>query len=186
MTVESRSGLGSYLIETVAIREQLPVLVRELGVRTFLDAPCGDLNWMKQTNLEVEKYIGIDLLTDDNWWSYASLKREFLVGNILYFYLPRVDMIFCRDCLVHLSNASAIKALENFKRSGSKYLVATTYPNVRTNSDLDGDMVGWRKVNLELPPFNLGNPLRIITEAGPRCEPGQDDFGKVLGVWSLQ
>lgn len=189
MTVESKSGLGSYLCETVAIREKLPLLIYQLGVRSFLDAPCGDFNWMKKTNLGVERYIGLDILPEnvaDNTELYSRPGVEFEIADIVRTDLPKVDMIFSRDCLVHLTLESATKALGNFERSGSKYLVATTYPNIEYNFDLDSDMGGWRKLNLQLPPFTLGKPLQIIHEAGPRCEPGQDDYGKALGVWSLQ
>ncbi len=185
--VESQSGLGSYLVETVAIREQLPILVRELGVRTFLDAPCGDFNWMKETNLGVEKYIGLELSWENvqnNNARYAQPGREFVAGDVVWSDLPAVDMILCRDCLVHLPFRGALMAIKNFKRSGSKYLVTTTYPTIAENSDCP--FWGWRKLNLELPPFSLGKSMRLLEERGPRCEPGQDDHGKALGVWSIK
>jgi hypothetical protein len=42
----------------------MPVLVEELGVRTFLDIPCGDFYWMKEVKLGVELYIGADIVSE--------------------------------------------------------------------------------------------------------------------------
>ena len=39
---ESVSGPGSDLDQTAAIREALPKLLREIGARSMVDAPCGD------------------------------------------------------------------------------------------------------------------------------------------------
>ena len=39
---ESRSGGGSHINTTKTIREKLPVLWKQYGIKTFLDVPCGD------------------------------------------------------------------------------------------------------------------------------------------------
>src|SRR4051812_5816720 len=59
---ESRSGPGSNLVKTSAIRTQLPILLDALGVRSLLDAPCGDFHWMQYTPLHVKRYIGVDVV----------------------------------------------------------------------------------------------------------------------------
>lgn len=41
---ETVSGDGSRLDRTDKIRAALPALVHDLGIRTFLDIPCGDFN----------------------------------------------------------------------------------------------------------------------------------------------
>jgi len=41
---ESVSGPGSSLKSTAKLRRELPKLLREIGARTLLDAPCGDFN----------------------------------------------------------------------------------------------------------------------------------------------
>jgi hypothetical protein len=49
--------------------------------------------------------------------------------------LRQVDLVlvFCRDCLVHLFNRLAGRALANIKRSGSRYLLTTTFPGRDSN-----------------------------------------------------
>lgn len=43
----SVSGYGSAAEGTEKIRAGLPELWRQLGVRTLVDAPCGDFGWMR-------------------------------------------------------------------------------------------------------------------------------------------
>lgn len=185
--VESLSGLGSYLCQTEAIRQQLPALIKDLGVRTFVDAPCGDFNWMKEVNLSDVEYIGMDSLhaiVQRNKKLYTTDSRRFMWLDIVFSKIPQADMIMCRDCLVHLPFANAMQALENF-RDSARYLVATTYPGYAAIDSIEYPMIGWHKMDLEAPPFSLGTPLRLIKESGSRCEPDGDDYGKHLGVWEI-
>lgn len=183
---ESISGPGSNMSETVAVRNMLPGLLKTLGVKTFLDAPCGDFNWMQAVDLGVDKYYGMDILVDrirENIHNHQRPDREFMYGDIVWSDLPRVDLIFCRDCMVHLPYKGIFLALENFRHSGSTYLMATSYVTIDHNSDCS--LWDWRKINLSIFPFMLGLPLYSIRESGSRCEPGGDDYGKTLGVWKL-
>lgn len=61
---ESISGPGSSLAETVALREELPRLLRRLGVRSMLDAPCGDCYWLGHIDLDLDRYLGIDIVPE--------------------------------------------------------------------------------------------------------------------------
>jgi hypothetical protein len=173
---ESRSGTCATHTRTEVVRQALPRLVKDLGVRTFLDAPCGDFNWMKLVSLGVDKYIGADIVPDliaRNQQAYGDGTREFRVLDITRHGLPAVDLILCRDCLVHLSFEQTAAAIANFKRSGSKYLLTTTYTATTRNSDIaTGDCF---MLNLELPPFGFPVPLRSIVEEPGRC----------LGLWRL-
>src|SRR5262249_226159 len=95
--------------------------------------------------------------------------------------LPGADIILSRDLLVHLSFRDIAAALENFKQSMSEYLLTTTFPRTTRNIDiLSGD---WRPINLQLPPFNFPEPLRLINE---NCtEHGGRYADKSLGLWKL-
>ena len=48
---ESRSGRGSALTYTERLRPLLERYLKTLNVKVFLDAPCGDFNWMKYVTL---------------------------------------------------------------------------------------------------------------------------------------
>lgn len=183
---ESRSGEGSSLFQTRIIREEIPRLVRELNVDSFIDAPCGDLFWIKEIDLPVRRYLGVDVVSEviaKNKRQHANNQRTFKVFDITENVLPKADMIFCRDCLVHLTYKEGLAALRNFKKSGSKYLLTTTFPGREENSDGRGSYF-WRPLNLELAPFNFPKPIRIINEG---ClEDGGKFADKSLGLWRLE
>ena len=183
---ESRSGEGSTLEQTATIARDIPLLLRELGARSFLDAPCGDFNWMRHVDLGVDRYIGIDVVSDivsANQERFSGDGREFLCRDLINDSLPAADVVLCRDCLVHLSFRDARKVVRNFKRSGCNYLLTTTFTGRNENVDLTGDGI-WRTLNLERPPFNFPPPLRLINE---HCTEGGGAYAdKSLALWRLE
>jgi hypothetical protein len=182
---DSASGDGSDLTQTRVVRAELPGLIESLGVETLLDAPCGDYYWMRSLNLKLKRYVGADIvpaLVRANQENYASDIVLFRNLDITRDELPPSDLILCRDCLVHLPLRAALDALHNFKRSGSRYLLTTTYPNLlNTNKQLiiTGN---WRPIDLTLAPFSLPAPTLIINE---QCTEADDFKEKSLGLWDL-
>jgi hypothetical protein len=162
---ESRSGTGSEIGTTKIIRKMLPLLWKQYGIKTFLDVPCGDYNWMKTVPKDGVCYIGGDIVEEligQNNKKYKTENVSFNVMDITQDNLPAADMIFCKDCLQHLSYESIFKALINFKKSNSKYLLTTSYPLTLSNWDIiDGD---YRPLNLRIKPFNLTMPIEKIYE----------------------
>lgn len=182
---ESRSGEGSSMEQTTEIRRELPLLVREFGIESFMDAPCGDFFWMKEVDLGVKRYVGVDIveaLVEKDQQQYGREGRSFQCLNLAEDSLPQVDLIFCRDCLVHLTFADAQKVIENFRKSGSKYLLTTSFTRMDCNDDLDLTGI-WRPLNLQLPPFNFPEPLKLINENCPDCNGQFSD--KHLCLWLL-
>ena len=51
---KSLCGPGSSLLSTRKIRQQLPLLIQDLEVRSVLDAGCDDFNWMKRVKLVID------------------------------------------------------------------------------------------------------------------------------------
>ena len=176
---ESRSGRCATVEATERVRQQLPLVVQKLGVRSMLDAPCGDFNWMQHTELDLDNYIGADIVPDmikRNQELYSRPGREFRRLDITKDKIPTVDLIFCRDCLIHLSLHYMADAIANFKKSGSKYLLTTTYTTHRQNTDiLTGDC---RFINLQIPPFNLPEPLDLIVE--------EPETSKSMALWRIE
>lgn len=182
----SRSGEGSDLVQTAEVRRCLPELVEDLKIESFLDAPCGDWCWMREVQLGVKKYIGVDIvdpLIQSNLKNFAAPGVHFECLNLAEDRLPKVDLIFSRDCLVHLSFDDALRIIKNFKESGSEYLLTTTFVSRESNNDLVGKDSFWRPLNMQLPPFNFPAPLRLIDE---KCsEEGGLFADKSLAFWRL-
>lgn len=181
---ESVSGPGSTLTRTSKLRQELPLLLREIRVHTLLDAGCGDFNWMKDTELGVENYIGVDVvpeLVERNQRLYGNERRRFILGELTRDKLPQVDVILCRDCLIHFSYKDIAAAIRNFKRSGSTYLLTNTYPLWTRNEDIRTEE--FRHINLLLSPFSFPPPISEIEEKYP--DEAEAFFGKTLALWKL-
>lgn len=164
---ESKSGPGSRMNSTDSVRENLPKLFEKYNIKSVLDAPCGDYNWMKAVDKSDIKYIGGDIvpkIIDENNKKFKDDNTSFEVIDITSDEIPKVDLIICRDCLQHLSQNHVKKALRNFKKSGSKYLLVTNYPWTLENYDIkDGD---FNPLNLSQKPFNLSpNCVEKIKES---------------------
>lgn len=180
----SRSGKGSSLAATEELRRLLPPLLTELGVTELLDVPCGDFHWMAQTDLSGLRYTGGDIVPEmiaRNREEHGRDGVRFQVIDLIKGPLPRADLVFCRDCLVHLSNAHIAAALENVRRSGATWLLTTNFPDAPENRDIATGQ--WRKVDLTKPPFRLPPPERLIEE-GREGVKGQM-AGKMLGLWRV-
>jgi hypothetical protein len=175
------SGVGSNLDATRTISQSLPKVLESLSVRTMLDIPCGDFLWMQRVDLGSVRYTGADIiesLIESHQQLYGSAKSDFRVLDVVTDDLPEVDLIFCRDCLVHFSHRLIRKAVNNIKRSRSRYLLTTTFPERATNAAI---VTGnWRPLNLCAPPFNLPPPIRVLNEG--YTAPHQD---KSLGLWCI-
>jgi hypothetical protein len=62
-SAESGSGIGSELAATENVSAYLPELFQRLQVSKFLDAPCGDWNWMRRVDLSGVDYFGGDVVS---------------------------------------------------------------------------------------------------------------------------
>ena len=170
---ESVSGGGSNLQQTAHIINEIPTLLTKYNVKSLLDLPCGDFNWMQRIDLSNIDYKGGDIVADlikRNQETYRNDGISFTVMDLLKDDLPEVDMILCRDCLIHLSNENVFKALKNLKRSKIKYLLTTSFVERKHNSDiLTGE---WRALNLSVHPFSIPF-LDIINE---KCTEGEGEY----------
>lgn len=181
----SVSGLGSELAATAALRARLPGLLRELGIRSLLDAPCGDHRWLAETDLALESYVGLDIVPQVVGAAAARNAhvawKRFLVGDLTRDPLPRCDLILNRDCLVHFSFATLARALDNLRASGADWLLTTTFPDLERNLDIED--ADWRPLNFEHAPFDWPAPVVCINEG---CtEVGGAYADKSLALWRL-
>ena len=181
---ETRSGVGSTLDSTRALRAALPRALRKLETRVLLDAPCGDFTWMAQVDLEGIDYIGGDIvpsIVEENKHQHASESRRFIQLDLTRDPLPDADVLLCRDCLVHLSYANIRSVLENVARSTIRYVLMTSFPGRQDNYDVaDGD---WRALDFDAPPFSFPAPVLTIVE---ECEEEGGSYrDKSLVAWRV-
>lgn len=182
---ETKSGIGSSILQTKKIVEQIPKVLSDLNIKSIFDIPCGDFNWFQKIDLTGKVYCGGDIVEKIITHNNSKYKKDninFIVFNLLEEIPTNYDLIFCRDCLVHFSYADIEKALYNIKKSGSKYFITTTFPEEESNENIITG--GWRPIDLTKEPFNFPQPIMIINEDCTEMDGRFSD--KSLGVWEIK
>jgi hypothetical protein len=136
---------------------------------------------MRLAELDLERYVGVDIVPEaiERAKAFESEHRAFMVGDITAGHLPKMDAVFSRDALVHLSFRQVFAALRSFRASGARFLITTTFPDQPSNWDIQtGD---WRPLNLCKAPFSFPEPLELLRE--DCTEFGGEYRDKSLGVW---
>jgi hypothetical protein len=180
-SVESRSGYGSELASTNSVRLGLQNWLERhhAEISTFLDAPCGDFNWMRTIKFPHNiRYIGGEIvrsLVNENAKNYQDDRRSFIELDIIEGLLPHTDAWLCRDALIHFPFSAGTAVVEKFRQSSCKYFISTTYPSA--DNAVDINFGRFHPVNLTIAPFNLGEPHELIRDA--RDEKAE----QILGIW---
>ena len=181
---DSVSGTGSDLLQTRTVSAELPALFEEFGVHSMLDIPCGDFHWMRLVDRRGVDYIGADIvreIAERNNREFAGAHVRFQQLDLIRGPLPKADLLFCRDCLVHLSFTDIFSSLRSACASGAEYLLTTTFPGQTSNRDISTGE--WRRINLQLAPFGFPQPLKTVNE---HCTEGDGEYAdKSLGLWRM-
>jgi SAM-dependent methyltransferase len=161
----SVSGDGSAIAYTENITKWLPLQIQKYSIKSIVDAPCGDFNWMRHVvDNNPIKYKGIDIvdeLIERNKKNYQRINIDFECGDICTMQIPDCDLLIVRDCLFHLSYSEIDKFLKNIKMTNYKYLLTSTHnkSSVSTNKDIiTGD---FRYIDIFSDPFNFNESLVI-------------------------
>jgi len=180
------SGSGSTVERTVFAAHAIRSVLMSYGLKSIIDAPCGDFTWMQklipyyQTNNI--SYYGIDIVpTVISKLQKDFTQQKFKVVDIVREVPPKADLIFCREALQHLNAADVLRALENFNKSGAKYLLTTTYLLGNNNKGhiSHGDNT---IINLFIEPYHLVPPVAMFTDYLTNHDNIHMEY---LGLWEL-
>jgi hypothetical protein len=176
---ESVSGIGSGSAATSLIRRELPGLFQRYGVRSVLDAPCGDFYWMSDVARMLDRYVGVDIVPDlirRNATNYGSDTVSFICADIAADPLPGADLVLCRDCFIHLPTRIIRAALRNFLATGARYLLLTSDRDAGPYHDIP--IGSFRQLNFTRAPFSFPAPIGTLSE---------DETGsRQLCLWEFQ
>lgn len=181
---ESRSGLGSEIKNTKEVLKALKKIIKEYNIRSIIDIPCGDFNWMSKMDMKKIDYKGYDIVRPviiDNNKKFKKNNINFYNSDITTSRLAKGDLMFVRDCLVHFSFEDITKSIFRIKQSGSKYLMSTSFVNLEKNIDIYS--ADWRPINLEKDPFNFPKPIVTINE---KCKEMNGIYAdKSICLWDI-
>ena len=197
----SLSGPGSTAEETVGVRTVLPHLLALLGIRSILDVPCGDFNYMRDilnapaTPASIS-YRGMDIVTTlvqqleatfgtraSNSTTRHTRRHRISFGrfDLAEEYLWPADLVILRDILFHFDAARAQGVLRRVALSGCRFVLVTYFPSVDNERAARKYRAGhgfksYASWNLEGAPFAMPPPLLSIGQDGNRPD-------RVVGLW---
>jgi len=158
-------GPGSTLGYTENLRLNLGNFLKKHNITSMIDAPCGDYSWMSVTDLpSIQEYIGgdiVEFLIEANQQKYPN--HVFKQIDLTQDTLPNVDLLFCRDCLLHLSFKDIDNVFRNISRSNIKYvLLSNWYEDSENSREIQTGEA--RYINFLESPFNFAQPIDSITD----------------------
>jgi len=149
------SGSGSTPEITRDYRAYLQDFIKKHGVKSIVDAGCGDWTFSSTIDWAGASYVGIDIASDvieAVRQKHEKGKVTFRVGDITE-ELPAADLLISKDVLQHLSNALVQKFIRNnLKRGKYKWVILT---NDRGGANGDTVPGGYRAIDLAAPPFEM-------------------------------
>jgi len=178
--VESLSGPGSGTAATQHVGPAIVALCRRYGIRSVIDAACGDGWWMP----DLPGYLGIDRAV-----AAVTRSRElhparlYLVGDLRFLDI-RADLVILRDVIQHLSLRDGVDLVRAAEDTGG-FLLASSYRGGKNTGISEEDVRRARAYDndLEAPPFSLGPPLEVIPDGYAYHGDSIRDPRKILGLW---
>lgn len=155
------NGSGTSLWKNAAFSNQLVSVFKELKINTINDVLSKEEG--PRQDLEIEHYLGVcpsNELADKLNVQFGSKKVQFNAIDVTKDMLPHADLILCDGTLNHFTNAQIRAACVLFKKSRTRYLLTTHYPNeIKNHKGKPGE---YRHINFELAPFHFPKPLLVI------------------------
>jgi SAM-dependent methyltransferase len=155
VTGKGVSGSGSTLEITREYRRYVEHFMKKHGVKSIVDAGCGDWTFSSAMDWGQTSYLGIDIATD----VIEAVRKKHEKGNIKFQVgditeeLPAADLLISKDVLQHLSNELVHKFIRNNLRKGKyKWVILT---NDRGSGNRDIPSGGYRAIDLAAPPFEV-------------------------------
>ena len=154
-------GLGNHF--SAAARKLLADIFVTFHIKSMVDIPCGDWEYMQWVNLTGVDYHGFDIskvLIQRHQRRFLRPGVQFDVLNLVTTVPPKADLVLSREMWFHVRPEVGARALRNVRASGARYQITSTHPDVKANkipTDLWGHGRDWGyyDINVELTPFNL-------------------------------
>lgn len=166
---ETICGSGSKKENTHSVVSFLDEFIEEKKITSILDLGCGDLNWIGESIKNLKRYIGVDLgfeMLEKNGDNFPNFK--FHKKDILSFMSEfnekngQIEVIICRDVLVHLDIEYVKSFLQEVSNSKALYFITTSFPESYTNSEIQSGQ--WRPIDITKEPFNFEYPYSRVSE----------------------
>lgn len=165
------SGPGSTLENTESTRNSLKEVILKYNIKSIVDAPCGDLTWMKTLFPFFKEhgvsYTGVDIVKSQiDKHRQTFPEHTFLHVDMVLEKVPKADLIFSREMTQHLAAEDNMRIFNNWKMSGSTFVFQTNYESQAVgNFDKNFPDAGFNpNTNLQIEPYNFPAPVEKYVE----------------------
>lgn len=153
------SGTGSTMKSTAAYRVVLQQFLADHGIRSVVDAGCGDWEFSQLIDWGGIDYKGFDIVDaviEQNKHRFTAPNVHFFVGNIVEDELPAADLLISKHVLQHLPERDVKKfllQLPKFKHALLTNGVDTS--TLSSNNATDIKPGEYRTLDITKPPFGI-------------------------------
>ena len=173
ITRKSASGVGSYLGDmTQTSLRIIKDTINKHGVKSMIDIPCGDANWIFDSYVtdSLPFYLGLDVanvtIEVNSRMRFGHHKNKmFTFWDATACVLPKYkykpdgpltpfDLVHARDIIQHMKLDQGVQFFCNVFKSGARVLITTTYPNGKNLEIKEGSFY---HNNLLKEPFSFPN-----------------------------
>jgi SAM-dependent methyltransferase len=171
------SGPGSSAEAAKPYTDAVRRFIAEKGIRSVVDAGCGDFRVGQVIADTGVRYIGVDIvepLIARNQRLFGGPQISFLVGNLAEDDLPDAELCLVREVFQHLSNCEIQCALARLRKF--RYLIVTDHqpapgrkfaPNRDKPHGRDIRLYDGSALMLDKPPFNVRSIQTFLDVPSP-------------------
>lgn len=152
------SGFGSTMAFTRLYRVFLQDFLAEHGIRSVVDAGCGDWEFSQAIDWSGIDYLGCDIVESiiaENRRRYGAPNIQFVACDIIEAELPPADLLIVKDVLQHLSNRDIGRFLRHLKKFKHVLIINDVEAGSFSASNHDIETGQYRPLDLTRPPFSL-------------------------------
>jgi SAM-dependent methyltransferase len=162
---EGTSGGGSTLAATVVYRAYLQQFLKDHGVRSVVDAGCGDWEFSSAMDWSGIDYTGFDVVPSviaEDQRKYGAPNIKFQTADIVRTDLPAADLLVCKDVLQHLPQQDVLAFLAQLPKYKYVLLTDTVDKATLTAENHEIKPGDFRLLDVTKPPFSMPG-LKVLT-----------------------
>jgi SAM-dependent methyltransferase len=162
---QGTSGGGSTVPATVVYRAFLQDFMKQHGVKSVVDAGCGDWEFSSTMDWTGIDYTGFDVVASviaEDQKKYGAPNIKFQTADIVRTPLPAADLLVCKDVLQHLPAENVLAFLAQLPKYKDALLTDTVDKTTLTAENHEIAPGKFRPLDLTQPPFNVPG-LKVLT-----------------------
>jgi SAM-dependent methyltransferase len=154
------SGTGSTEQSTRDYRSLLQRVLAEKGIRSVVDAGCGDWEFSQLIDWKGIDYKGYDIVAsvvEGDKQRFGAPQVQFFVGDIVHDDLPSADLLISKHVLQHLPDKDVQTFLEKQLPKYKYALITNGVDSTTKSADHKTDIQpgGYRPLDITKPPFGI-------------------------------